>query len=1150
MGMSELSTGTEMRRRRLRWFGVGMAAATVVFVLDAATAEKVVTLIALFAVPPFIAAVGASRTQTLLVALYSIALTIPAGLIDGIFGDFEHVLKTAVVAGASLAAAQVATVRDRAELGNALDYAVASALAESPTLSEATPRLLEGIGDLLGWQAGAIWEIPPGGTSLHCISTWLAPGVDVERFADFRRPREFVPGVGLPGMVWKSGNPEWIYPVGTDERLPRAPAAAAAGLQTAVGFPIVGRQGVQGVVEFFTTARHRPDHALMGSLTRLGRQIGQQVERRRAEEAVRQSEALRGAVLESALDCVITMNHEGRIVEFNQAAEATFGYDRREVVGERLGDLIVPPSLRKAHFDGLAGYLETRETTILGQRLELTGMRSDGTEFPVEVTITRVGGQEPPMFAGYLRDVSERKRAEQSVQRLAAIIEHSDDAIIAVKPGGELIAWNPGAERLYGYSAEEAIGRHIGFTVPAHLKEESAGLVRRADAGEAVQNFQTQRLRRNGSLIDVSLTLSPLRDRDGALIGTAAIVRDITRQKRDERRNAFIADAVQILDGSLDLDVVVRNLARLVVPRLADWCAIHVPEPDGSIRLLAVRHSVAEREQLAWDLDERYASHFDQPEGVPKVLKTGDPLLVREIPDELLVESAQDEGHLRMIRELGLRSGMVVPLRARGETFGAVTFVSAESERLFDEDDLAFATELARRAALSIDNARLYADLEARRRELEFLASASAELDASLDLDRTLKRVADLTVPYLADGCMVDLLDENDQIRRVASASSLETVSPVLDRLRTHELELHGPHPISVAIRTGRTQVVHEVTEERVRTWSPDDAYLEDIRSWPARAAVVAPLRARGRTLGTIALAAFTDRKFGPREIATIEELARRAAIAVDNARAYSERSYIAARLQQSLLPPHLPDVPGLEIAARFRPAGDAYDVGGDFYDIFETGSRGWAIAMGDVCGKGADAAALTAMARYTIRATAIRAMQSPQRVLSLLNEVLLAESPREQFLTVAYANLRVHENGTELAIASAGHPLPLLLHADGRLDLVGEPGTLLGVVAAIELHPVVLDLQPGDTLVFYTDGVTEARTETGAMFGVEGLRSALLSCVGCDAAEVAERIESSLTNANVDRPRDDIAIVVVQVSGASADIAQLEPATVVSSQP
>jgi serine phosphatase RsbU (regulator of sigma subunit) len=186
-------------------------------------------------------------------------------------------------------------------------------------------------------------------------------------------------------------------------------------------------------------------------------------------------------------------------------------------------------------------------------------------------------------------------------------------------------------------------------------------------------------------------------------------------------------------------------------------------------------------------------------------------------------------------------------------------------------------------------------------------------------------------------------------------------------------------------------------------------------------------------------------------------------------------------------------------------------------------------------------------MARYTIRATAIRAAQRPERVLSLLNEVLLTEAPREQFLTVAYANLDVGENTTVLSMASAGHPLPLLLHADGRLEPVGQPGTLLGVISEIELSTAELELVPGDTLVFYTDGVTEARMRNGSMFGIEGLTAAVQACVGCDAAEVAERIESSLTDTQVDRPRDDIAIVVVQISTEGAtdgeETARLEPA-------
>jgi PAS domain S-box-containing protein len=818
-----------------------------VFLLDVATSEKEVTLIALFAVPPFLAAVGATRMQTLIVALYSIALTIPSGLVDGIFGSFEHVLKTVVVAGAALVAVRVASVRDRAELGNALDLAVANAFVESSTLAEATPRLLEGIGDLLDWQAGALWEIAPDDSTLRCMATWEAEGADVRQFEDFRRPLELVPSAGLPGLVWESGEPKWIQDAATDPRVVRRDEAARSGLHSALGFPIIGTRGVVGVVEFFTTSRRPPDRELLELMGRIGRQIGQQIGRRRVEEAMRQSEALRGAVLESALDCVITMTHEGRIIEFNQAAESTFGYSRREVAGKFLADLIVPPSLRQAHRDGLARYLESGRSQILDKRIELTGMRSDGSEFPVEITVTRIGLQEPPMFAGYLRDLSGRKAAEEGMRRLAALVENSNDAIITFKPGGEVSGWNPGAERLYGYTAEEAIGQPISFTAPAHLKEESADLVRRSDRGEPVQNLQTQRRRKDGTLFDVSMTLSPLREEDGTLVGVAAIVRDITQQKREERQAAFIADAVQVLDGSLDFDIVVRRLVRLVVPRFADFSAIYVPEADGSIRVVEMRHSIPERQELHRELERRYPNRFAQPEGIRYVLTSGEPGLYTETTDEQLASSAEDEEHLRMLRGLGVRSAMLVPLRARGETFGVMSFVSAESERRFDENDLAFATELARRAALSIDNARLYADLESRRRELEFLASANTELDSSLELDVILQRVADLTVPYLADGCMVDLLDEHQHIRRVGAATSAAELRPVLERLRGYHLDIEGSHPISVAMRTGRTQVVEEVTDVLRRQWSTDEAYLKDLLDWPARATVVAPMRARRR---------------------------------------------------------------------------------------------------------------------------------------------------------------------------------------------------------------------------------------------------------------------------------------------------------------
>ena len=232
----------------------------------------------------------------------------------------------------------------------------------------------------------------------------------------------------------------------------------------------------------------------------------------------------------------------------------------------------------------------------------------------------------------------------------------------------------------------------------------------------------------------------------------AGIIRDITEEKRIEgerirlldqekvarlraeeleQRASFIAEAQAALDSSLKFDEVLRRLTRLIVPMLADWCAVHMLEPDGSITQVAVGHVDPEKVQLAEELARRYPPDPDDPQGVPGVLRTGEPQHVREITDELLEAGARDAEHLEIIRGLGLCSAMIVPLQARSQTLGAITFVSAESERLYGEEDLAFASELGRRAALSIDNARLHSELANRSKELGFLADASEQLDAT-----------------------------------------------------------------------------------------------------------------------------------------------------------------------------------------------------------------------------------------------------------------------------------------------------------------------------------------------------------------------------------------------------------------------------------
>jgi PAS domain S-box-containing protein len=237
----------------------------------------------------------------------------------------------------------------------------------------------------------------------------------------------------------------------------------------------------------------------------------------------------------------------------------------------------------------------------------------------------------------------------------------------------------------------------------------------------------------------------------------------------------------------------------------------------------------------------------------------------------------------------------------------------------------------------------------------------------------------------------------------------------------------------------------------------------------------------------------------------------------------------LAQTLQRSLLPPHLPAIPGVEIAAHYEAARDGSDVGGDFYDVFESARNDWAIAIGDVCGKGPEAAALTALVRYTIRAAAIQTRR-PRLVLNLVNKAVLRQAD-EQFCTVAYVRLRPDGNGARLTISCAGHPLPLLVRTDGRVESVGTPGRVLGLFPELASVDRIVSLDPGDKLVLYTDGVTDARGADG-FFGEERLRETLAACARSSADDSVKALDRSLHDFHAGGPRDDIAFVVLRVPG------------------
>ncbi len=293
----------------------------------------------------------------------------------------------------------------------------------------------------------------------------------------------------------------------------------------------------------------------------------------------------------------------------------------------------------------------------------------------------------------------------------------------------------------------------------------------------------------------------------------------------------------------------------------------------------------------------------------------------------------------------------------------------------------------------------------------------------------------------------------------------------------------------------------------------------------PDPSRLTAQLRDRGRDVGAIDVVDRAGREFSPRDRAILDQLAGLTSVAISNARLYDRERTIARTLQRSLRPGALPQIPGLGAAVRFRPAGENIELGGDFYDLYKARDGGVAALIGDVQGKGPDAAAVTALARHTLRAAAAYE-HSPSAVLTLLHRALRDQRSDDRFITVAYAHMQVAVEHVRLELACGGHPLPLVVHPDGSVDPVGRLGTLLGTDIDPLLADVTVELEMGDVLVLYTDGVTEVRRHRTEVFGTAELTELLQTCGGLSPDAVAERVEAAVLAASDGRLRDDVAIL------------------------
>jgi serine phosphatase RsbU (regulator of sigma subunit) len=424
---------------------------------------------------------------------------------------------------------------------------------------------------------------------------------------------------------------------------------------------------------------------------------------------------------------------------------------------------------------------------------------------------------------------------------------------------------------------------------------------------------------------------------------------------------------------------------------------------------------------------------------------------------------------------------------------------------------------------------------ERKRSELtqRLLSRTGQVLASSLDYEQTLREVAGLAVPDLADWCGVSMPDRHGVIRQVAVVHSdpakVDFARDLGRRYPSHTSDEGGSAQV---LRDGQAQLIPEIPDEMLEQAVDDAEQLELIRGLGMRSAVTAPMvAATGPPMGVISFVnAESGRVFTAADLALLEEIGRRAGIAVENARLYEERSTIARTLQRALLPPALPEIPGFALATLYRPAGQENWVGGDFYDAFAV-EGGWMVVVGDVAGRGAPAASLTAYSRHVLR-TAAQLHPDPLDAVMFLNRQLF-ERPGPALCTLCCVLLEERGADAEATVICAGHPQPYAIRRDGTPEPIGTWGTMLGAWTQAEFPRTKSTIHAGELLVLYTDGVTDTMGEQ-ERYGEGRLQSALTDARAPD--EALRRVEDGLASfEHGDQADDTCALAIGRLPLATA---------------
>jgi PAS domain S-box-containing protein len=611
----------------------------------------------------------------------------------------------------------------------------------------------------------------------------------------------------------------------------------------------------------------------------------------------------------------------------------------------------------------------------------------------------------------------------------------------------------------------------------------------------------------------------PLRDSSGEIRKWVGIAVDIDRHKRANDNLTFVLEASGIFESSTSAEAIARDFAHLAVRRSADWCFVVLADQTGSYGVVAMEHRNPEQVRLAWSYVNRYP--IAENERLLSILQENRPVLYPHITDDMLAQSARDEEHLSLLRALHMHSAIVAPLRTHDEdkALGAIVLYTAESQRAFDQADVDVLDMLAQRAAAAISRLRTLSHEQRARRRLQFISRAAETIYESLDLTATFGQLTHLIAHWFGDFAVAARIERGSAIRVIAAAHrdpEKEDAARSLVGVRPFHVE--AEKKFIEALKTHKTTVRSVDPTLVARSTWPYLAAEMDILA-PAFSVTI-PLHSRGKTYGAIvAYSSNRSRDFTAEEIDILVEIGRHASVAMENAEVFERERRMAQTLQDSLLPPSLPQLPGLRFDSVYLPSARDAQVGGDWYDAFVLDDGSIVISAGDVTGRGPNAAVVMGKVRHLL-AMAPSYEADPARMLDAVETVLARRYP--DVIVTAFVGIIGADRRT-MRYGNAGHPYPLLRRKDRVEEVIAE-GLPIGVRAsAPPAQSREIDLTGARLLVLYTDGLVESSHDV--LKGYELLRCVVSSEAVLHTHSPARFIEESCLP---DGAEDDVAVLAL----------------------